>query len=141
MSKTIRICGIQLQYLDYLRQYDKLVSKDPTQNRKFVGVLLEVNGHSYCAPLFAIDISQEPDQGYRGLLKKQIIHMRANEEAIKKKAKKLYGIVNSRKQPKLNARCCNYGLLEQMSLQFGVTSTTTSQEVATTVQAEAEENK
>jgi protein AbiQ len=51
MSKTIRISGVQSVYLDYLRQFDRLVSEDPTQNRKFVGIILEVNGHSYCAPL------------------------------------------------------------------------------------------
>ncbi|GGF83971.1 hypothetical protein GCM10010913_01830 [Paenibacillus aceti] len=29
MSKTLKICGIEKVYLDYLRQFDHLVSKDP----------------------------------------------------------------------------------------------------------------
>ncbi|THF77787.1 type III toxin-antitoxin system ToxN/AbiQ family toxin [Cohnella fermenti] len=51
MEKTLRICAIQPAYLQYLRVYDPFVSLDPTGNRKFVGIILEVNGHKYCAPL------------------------------------------------------------------------------------------
>ena len=51
MSKTLKICSVEYNYLDYLRQYDHKVSKDPTQRRKFIGILFEVNGHAYCAPM------------------------------------------------------------------------------------------
>lgn len=171
MSTTIKICGVQTVYLDYLREFDRLVSKDPTQNRKFVGILLEVNDFSYYAPLSSpkpkhefiadtapdvikidrgrlgiinlnnmipvlqpviipIHIVSEPDLRYRQLLTKQMLYVRKNEEAIKKKAKRLYQIVKSRKQPKLNARCCDFLLLEQMALQFGSISPEAAEEAA-----------
>ncbi|MBE5393811.1 type III toxin-antitoxin system ToxN/AbiQ family toxin [Brevibacillus agri] len=172
MSKTIKICGVQSAYLDYLRQFDKLVSEDPTQRRKFVGIILEVNDHSYCAPLSSpkpkhqrisdkapdvvkiddgklgvinlnnmipilpsaiipIDIASESDPQYRQLLTKQMLFIRANEEFIKKKAKRLYQIIKSKKQPKLNDRCCDFLLLEQMTMRFGMVSPVTVEEVAT----------
>jgi protein AbiQ len=171
MSKSIKISGVQSVYLEYLRQYDGNVSRDPTQNRKFVGVILEIEGHNYLAPLSSpkekhaliadkaldvykldggtlgivnlnnmipvlkstiidIDIAKEKDNSYRNLLNKQVLFLRADEELIKKKAKKLYQIVNSGKQSKLNVRCCKYKLLEQMSLNFGIVLPTTIQEIA-----------
>lgn len=51
MKKSIRICGIEQIYLDYLRQYDNKVSMDSTQTRKFIGVLFEIGSNSYYGPL------------------------------------------------------------------------------------------
>lgn len=171
MRTTIKICGVQSVYSDYLREFDRVVSKDPTQNRKFVGILLEVNDFSYYAPMSSpkpkhefiagtaldvikiergrlglinlnnmipvlppviipIHIASEPEHRYRQLLMKQMLYVRKNEEAIKKKAKRLYQIVKSRKQPKLNARCCDFLILEQMALQFGAISPVTAEEAA-----------
>lgn len=48
---NIRICQVDTAYLDFLRQYDYRVSTNPTGTRKFIGVLLEVVGHQYYAPL------------------------------------------------------------------------------------------
>ncbi|BCJ87281.1 type III toxin-antitoxin system ToxN/AbiQ family toxin [Effusibacillus dendaii] len=82
--------------------------------------------------IIPIDIASEPDQQYRQLLTKQMLFIRANEGLVKKKAKRLYQIVKSKKQPKLNNRCCYFSLLEQMSLQFGIVSPITAEEVAST---------
>ena len=170
MGKTLKICGVQPAYLNYLRAYDPLVSLDPKQNRKFVGIILEVNGHQYCAPLSSpkpkhrtisdnavdvvkinggklgvinlnnmipvhesaiikIDISQVSDEQYRRLLTNQAIFIRSNEQTIMKKASRLYSIIKSQKQPKLNARCCNYAALEAAVFRFGVVPAE-SQEIA-----------
>jgi protein AbiQ len=51
MSQPIIICGVQQAYLDYLRQFDHNVSEDPKRNRKFIGILYEIDGHAYFAPL------------------------------------------------------------------------------------------
>ncbi|ART78727.1 hypothetical protein B4U37_21690 (plasmid) [Sutcliffiella horikoshii] len=148
------LCGIESSYLDFLRKTDKNVSTDPTKNRKFVGILFEVNGYIYCAPLTSpkpkhkkmsdkqpdiykvdsgklglinlnnmipvtesviirIDINKEPQEDYRNLMTKQMIHIRKDEDLIKKKANKLYKIVGSGKQPKLNDRCCDFIELEK----------------------------
>ncbi|WP_159882009.1 type III toxin-antitoxin system ToxN/AbiQ family toxin [Paenibacillus puerhi] len=45
----LKICEIQPAYLDYLRVHDSKVSEKGS--RKFVGIILEVNGQKYCAPL------------------------------------------------------------------------------------------
>lgn len=173
MDKTIRICSVQSAYLDYLRQSDSLVSKDPSQNRKFIGILLVVNGHSYYAPLSSpkpkhqsiadsapdivkivggklgvinlnnmipvvpsaiipVDISLEPDSQYKQLMKEQMVFIRRNEEAIMKKARRLYQIIRSGKHSKLNSRCCNFPLLEHISSQFGIVDPITIDEAAPT---------
>jgi len=160
MGKTIKICGVQPSYLDYLRTFDPFVSLDSSENRKFVGIILEVNGHKYCAPLSSpkskhqsmpdskvdvikidggqlgvinlnnmipvhdsavihIDISAVPDEQYKRLLTNQMLFIRSNEESIKKKAKRLYQIVKSQTQQKLNERCCNYLLLEEAASKYG----------------------
>ncbi|PAD73076.1 type III toxin-antitoxin system ToxN/AbiQ family toxin [Paenibacillus campinasensis] len=172
MSKTIRICGVQSQYLDYLRNIDPLVSHDPTHRRKFIGVVLEVNGHHYCAPLSSpkpkhrrisnkaldvikmddgklgvinlnnmipvpdsaiihIDISTYPDEQYKNLLMNQMRFIRSNEDLIKKKAKRLYQVVNSEKQTKLNERCCKFLLLEDAALSYHVQAISTTEVAAT----------
>lgn len=51
MTTRLRLCEIQHTYLEYLRQFEPKVSLDSTQTRKFIGVLFEVLGHYYCAPL------------------------------------------------------------------------------------------
>lgn len=51
MSKRIYICAIEGDYIEYLRRFDDTVTIDATGTRKYVGVLLEVNGHNYYAPL------------------------------------------------------------------------------------------
>lgn len=165
MGKTIKICGVHQSYLNYLRTYDSLVSIDPTLNRKFVGIILEVTGHNYFAPLSSpkakhqsipesavdvvkidggklgiinlnnmipvydsaiiqINISAVSDEQYKRLLTNQMLFIRSNEELIKKKAKRLYQIVNSQKHQKLNNRCCNYLLLEEAASKFGIEPTT-----------------
>ncbi len=159
------LCGIENSYLTYLRAHDSTVSLDPTQNRKFIGVLFEINGFKYCAPLTSpkpkharmsdkqpdiykidggalglinlnnmipifdegviidIDIEQEKNAHYKALMKKQMIHLRKDEEPIKKKAKKLYSIVKSGKQPKLNDRCCKFLLLEGVASLYNTAQT------------------
>ncbi|KWX80838.1 hypothetical protein AMQ84_02150 [Paenibacillus riograndensis] len=170
MGIHIKICGIHPAYLDYLRAYDPLVSLDPKHNRKFVGIIFEVNGHKYYAPLsspkpkhrtipdravdivkidggklgvinlnnmipvhesavIGIDISHVADVQYRGLLTNQALFIRSNEQAIKKKASRLYSIVKSQKQPKLNARCCNYIALEAALFGYNIVPAA-SQDVA-----------
>ena len=44
---------INEEYLDYLRKYEKKISftKEDKQNRKFVGVVLQINNVDYYAPL------------------------------------------------------------------------------------------
>lgn len=171
MSKSIRMCGVKTAYLDYLRQFDNRVSFDTTQTRKFIGILFEVNGHAYYAPLSSpkprhanisakspdifkiqngtlgvinlnnmipihssaiipINISTIQDIQYQQLLNKQLLEIRTEENTIKKKAHRLYRIVTSGKQPKLNARCCDFTLLEEMAVSFGVISPTAEQEIA-----------
>lgn len=48
---ALLICQVQSVYLDFLRQFDAKVSMDPTGRRKFVGVLFDMNGHAYFAPM------------------------------------------------------------------------------------------
>lgn len=58
------------------------------------------------------DIDSIEDQKYQMLLRKQVNEIHINEADIVKKAQRLYNIVISNKQPKLNKRCCNFSLLE-----------------------------
>ena len=69
-----------------------------------------------CA-LIRFNINDE-DEDYRNLLKKQMVFIRNKKEAIIKKAEKLYKIVKSGKQPKLNSRCCDYIMLEKYYNNF-----------------------
>lgn len=78
--------------------------------------------------IIPIHIASETDHRYRQLLTKQMLYVRKNEEAIKKKAKRLYQIVKSRKQPELNARCCDFLLIRTNGLQFGTISPTAAGE-------------
>jgi protein AbiQ len=80
--------------------------------------------------IFPVDISTIPDPQYRELLRKQSRFIRANEPAIIKKATRLYHIVISGKQPRLNNRCCNFSLLEQVAAQIGMVSSQAVQETA-----------
>ena len=59
-----------------------------------------------------IDIDNEPRLDYQELMKKQMIEIRKDTDHIRKKAVRLYKIVSSGKQPKLNSRCCDYLTLE-----------------------------
>ncbi len=60
--------------------------------------------------IIPMDIAAVSDEKYRQLLMQQALFIRKHEDTIKKKAKRLYQIVKSDKQPKLNKRCCNYGV-------------------------------
>ncbi|MFD3271378.1 type III toxin-antitoxin system ToxN/AbiQ family toxin [Paenibacillus dendritiformis] len=71
--------------------------------------------------IIPIHIASETDHQYRQLLTKQMLYVRKNEEVIKKKAKRLYQIVKSRKQPKLNARCCDFLLLDGLAIRHHIT--------------------
>ena len=171
MAKNLVMCGVESTYLDYLREFDGNVSKDPKKRRKFVGILFEIGDHLYCAPLsspkpkhqtmsdkapdiykidggvlglinlnnmipvlestiVSVDIDNEPDKKYKELMTDQIILIRKDEELIKKKARKLYQIVKSNKQPKLNERCCKYQLLEGIASQYGQADSITLAETA-----------
>lgn len=175
MSNRIYICSINTDYLDYLRQFDDKVSEDKKQNRKFVGVLLEINEKKYYAPLSSpkskhksisdkaldifkidggrlgvinlnnmipvpdtavirLDIENEPDEKYKNLLRNQAKIIHSKHDDIKKKAKRLYGIVNSGSQPILNSRCCNYKLLESKILDFETVIKGTADEVAVAIE-------
>lgn len=171
--------GKQLEYVryshfiwDYLRTYDSFVSLDPTSNRNFVGIVLEVNGHKYCAPLSSpktkhrfisdsaivdvvkidggkldiiklnnmipvhesaiihMDISDVTNEQYKQLLTNQMLFIRSNADTIKKKSRRLYQIVKSQKQPKLNNRCCNFLLLEDAASKFSTASNTVRETAA-----------
>lgn len=171
MPKSMQICMVENTYLSYLRSFDEFVSLDPNSARKFIGVLFEVNGHQYCAPMsspktkhrnisahapdvvkidggalgvinlnnmipvvqsaiISLDIAKVSDPRYQTLLTKQMIFITTHEQDIKRKALRLYRIVNSGAQPKLTARCCNYSLLDEMAAQFGVVAQTMIQEAA-----------
>lgn len=177
MGNALKMCCIEPAYLDYLRQFDRKVSFDTTHNRKFIGVLFELEGQSYYAPLsspkprhksisaqapdiykikdgtlgvinlnnmipvihsaiISFDISEVQNIQYQTLLKKQMLEIRVNEDLIRKKALRLYKIVASGKQSKLNTRCCDFILLEQMSAKFGIVSPVTKQEIAITAEDE-----
>ena len=53
MKQELRLVKIDSNYCDYLRKYDSKVpyNFDRKRNRPFVGVLFEVNGCKYFAPL------------------------------------------------------------------------------------------
>ena len=65
-----------------------------------------------------IDIERIPDEKYKNLLRKQADFIGSHEKLIIKKAERLYKIVNSGKQPRLNMRCCDYKLLEIKCLEY-----------------------
>lgn len=48
---SLEIWQVESDYLDYLRQFDSKVPNDDTHTRKFLGVIIEVNGCKYYAPL------------------------------------------------------------------------------------------
>lgn len=50
MSK-ITICSVKDDYIDFLRTYDKKVSLNKGEKRRYVGALIEVNSLKYFAPL------------------------------------------------------------------------------------------
>jgi len=51
MTLDLYLCKIEPEYIEYLRQHDCNIRTDDTGRRKYIGVLLEVNGHKYYAPL------------------------------------------------------------------------------------------
>lgn len=59
-----------------------------------------------------INIEEIEDEKYKNLLRDQAKFINKHREKIKKKARVLYSIVNSKSNPNLNKRCCNYKLLE-----------------------------
>lgn len=80
--------------------------------------------------IIRLDIENEPDEKYKNLLRNQAKVIHSNDDTIKKKAKRLYSIVNSGSHPNLNSRCCNYKLLEDKCLQYGLTQNAAIDEVA-----------
>ena len=53
MNKRIRIYEIQYEYIQYLSLYQKHIfsHKDGKSNRKYIGIVVEINGMKYFAPL------------------------------------------------------------------------------------------
>ena len=53
MNKRIRIYEIQYEYIQYLSLYQKHIfsHKDGKSNRKYIGIVMEINGMKYFAPL------------------------------------------------------------------------------------------
>jgi protein AbiQ len=51
IMSEIKICKVDGNYLNYLRQFDIKVSLDYTGTRKFVGILFEINNQKYYAPM------------------------------------------------------------------------------------------
>ena len=47
----MRIYRIKDEYIDFLRKYDKKVSKNKKETRPFVGIVFEINNFKYFAPL------------------------------------------------------------------------------------------
>ena len=72
--KKITLFTVDDNYIDYLRQYDSKVLKhsgeDYTTSRKYLGVLFEINGFKYLAPL------SSPSETYDfkdGIIRKSLI--------------------------------------------------------------------
>ncbi|MCT4508613.1 MAG: type III toxin-antitoxin system ToxN/AbiQ family toxin [Tepidibacter sp.] len=61
---------------------------------------------------------QEKNRKYRNVLKKQFKFISDNFNKVEKKTRRLYKIVNSKKQPKLEEFCCNYLLLESKCKEY-----------------------
>lgn len=47
----MRIYRIKDEYIDFLRKYDKKVSKNKKETRPFVGIVFEINNFKYFVPL------------------------------------------------------------------------------------------
>ena len=91
------------------------------------------------AAIIRLDIENEPDEKYKNLLRNQAKIIHSNNDNIKKKAKRLYSIVNSGSQPNLNSRCCTYKLLESKCLEYGLPSKGTIEEVAAATEQMSEQ--
>jgi protein AbiQ len=64
------------------------------------------------------NINNVEDEKYKNLLRDQVKYIQLNRKNIIKKAKRLYSIFNSGKHPLINARCCNFKLLERKCAQY-----------------------
>lgn len=159
MSNGIYLCSITDDYIEYLRRFDKIVLKNKSGKRKYVGILFEIDDKKYYAPLaspktkhlkisdnapdivkinngklgvinlnnmipvpeseiISFNINDVKDKKYKNLLRDQAKYIKSNRKYIIKKAKRLYSIFNSGKHPIINARCCNFKLLEIKCVEY-----------------------
>ncbi len=51
MGNTVRLVHVDSKYINYLFKFDKHVMYNKGQRRPYIGILFEVRGHKYYAPL------------------------------------------------------------------------------------------
>jgi len=179
MSNKIYLCAIKDDYIDYLRQFDKIVLKNKNGKRKYIGILFEIDDKKYYAPLaspkpnhvkisnkapdivkinngklgvinlnnmipvneseiISFNINNVKDEKYKNLLRDQVKYIQSNRKNIIKKAKRLYSIFNSGKHPIINARCCNFKLLEIKCAEYSKAKENIQKSIKDTFEAQAE---
>lgn len=92
--------------------------------------------------IISFDIKNVSDEKYKNLLRDQAKYITSNKKEIIKKARLLYSIYNSGKHLRINARCCNFKLLETKCIEYlenlkeEVNVEQTAKKIATETQAE-----
>lgn len=153
----LQLYEVDTDYTAFLHGIDDHVRLEHigAKQRKFVGVVMEISGIKYYAPMGSpkpkyahikasapdiykisdgtlgvininnmipvvdgcvkpVDINAIGDEKYKTLLGKQIRQIKKDEEAIAKKASKLYMLVQKEfTKQSLKDRCCDFKLLEQ----------------------------
>ena len=161
MNNKLYFYEVNKQYTEYLARFDKKVPLEHENRglRKFVGIVLDINGIKYYAPmsspkpkhknlsptmpdLFKIKdgeygvinlnnmipvpdncltkvvIRNILDEKYKLLLSNQYREINNHAQKIRRKAEKLYHLINSCKNNKLKERCCQFKYLEKKMVHF-----------------------
>lgn len=111
----MRIYIVKEDYINYLKKFDDNIRDNKNESRPYIGILLEVNGMNYIAPLASP--KEKHNRKYSILLTKQIRFINKNEDVIKNKANKLYNKVISGRSF-IAKRCVNFELIEKKALEY-----------------------
>ena len=119
---------IEPAYIQYLSTFEPHLfrNKKVTQSfsRKYVGIVLKINGFDYFAPLSLctqVNIAALQDIHYRNLVRTEYRIIRQKSELIMRNAKAVYDhkMTNDGKS-KLSQRCNDFKLLEEKCREYQV---------------------
>jgi protein AbiQ len=117
MSKQLDFFQVDAGYIKYLQKFDNRVPKvdysaENTHDKFLCGIVLNVNGHDYFAPISSFRTPQRTN----------IIIKNAN--AIHSRARFVYNAVTVKKDPLMVKNCCDFLKLEAACAKYIPTACT-----------------
>ena len=122
----MRIYIVKEDYINYLKKFDDNIRDNKNESRPYIGILLEVNGMNYIAPLASPKEKHKSMKNNIDFFKLEngdlgVINLNnminKNEDVIKNKANKLYNKVISGRSF-IAKRCVNFELIEKKALEY-----------------------